>query len=191
MRCLSCEKLSYLIICKKCQNSFLKPILNKRELSKDFFVYSFFKFEEIKELLNSKYYFYGDRVYNILSNLTFKQYSNEFTYPGLITIIPVDDFSKNSFSHSAILANSMKKNKQFKVVYNTLKSTNRIKYAGKSLHFRKNNKRKFIYKGQKNIQVILVDDIVTSGLTLLEAKNILEKNNCEVLFALTLSDAKL
>jgi competence protein ComFC len=39
--------------------------------------------------------------------------------------------------------------------------------------------------------VILIDDIVTTGTTILEAKKCLEENNCEVLFALTLTDAKL
>jgi len=41
-----------------------------------------------------------------------------------------------------------------------------------------------------NIEVILVDDIVTTGLTLQEAETILNKNGIVVLFALTLADAK-
>jgi competence protein ComFC len=44
---------------------------------------------------------------------------------------------------------------------------------------------------QKNIQVILVDELVTTGLTILEAKECLENHGCEVLFALTLSDARV
>ena len=48
----------------------------------------------------------------------------------------------------------------------------------------------FTYKGEKNLEVILIDDIITSGSTILEAKKALEKNGCKVLFALTLSDAK-
>ena len=83
------------------------------------------------------------------------------------------------------------KNTNISLLANTLIAQNTIKYAGKNLKFRERNKRNFIYYGKKNIKVILVDDIVTTGLTILEAKQILENNNCEVLFALTLSDAKL
>lgn len=39
--------------------------------------------------------------------------------------------------------------------------------------------------------MVLVDDLVTSGTTLLEAKKIVEKSNNSVLFALTLADAKV
>lgn len=59
------------------------------------------------------------------------------------------------------------------------------------MEFRRKNKRDYKYYGKRNIQIILIDDIVTSGNTLLEAKQVLENNNCEVLFALTLSDAKI
>lgn len=38
--------------------------------------------------------------------------------------------------------------------------------------------------------MILVDDVVTTGLSLLEARELLEKNNIEVLFALVLANAK-
>ena len=39
--------------------------------------------------------------------------------------------------------------------------------------------------------MILVDDLITTGSTILEAKEVLEKNNCEVLFALSISDASI
>ena len=75
-------------------------------------------------------------------------------------------------------------------IYSTLKASNKIKYAGKDLEFRKKNPRKFKYTGKKYIKVILIDDLVTSGLTLLEARKKLQQNSCETLFALTLCDAK-
>jgi len=190
MRCIICEKISFLAICKTCQNDFLNSSLSKREISKDFFVYSFYEFDEIKQLINSKYYFYGDRILNILADLSFRKFSNNFKFNQSVTVIPIDDHMRHDFSHSAILAKHMK-SKYLNVKFNTLKAQNIIKYAGKSLKFRQKNKRDFSYTGKKNLKIILVDDLLTSGSTILQAKEILEKNNCEVLFALTLSDAKL
>lgn len=188
MRCLCCESLSFKAICTGCQKNLLTPSFYKRELEEDFFVYSFYKIEEIKELINAKYYFYGDRVFKILSNLAFKKFALNFEYPHKIKAIPIDDRIKQSFSHTAILTKALKSQK-IQPTYNTLHAKNNIKYAGKTLEFRKTNKREFIYKGKKNLEIILVDDIITSGCTLLEAKSVLEKNGCKVLFALTLSDA--
>ena len=190
MRCITCEELSFSMICKTCQKNFLDTSLQKRVLEDDFTVYSFFRYEEIKDLLNAKYYFYGDRILNILAKLSFKKFSTNFSYNEKVYIIPIDDVSGETFSHSAILANNMK-SKNIIPIYNCLKAQNKIKYAGKNLAFRRRNKRDFKYTCKQNIKVILVDDIVTTGLTILEAKEVLEENNCEVLFALTLSDAKI
>ncbi|EAI8513076.1 ComF family protein, partial [Campylobacter coli] len=53
------------------------------------------------------------------------------------------------------------------------------------------NKRKFKLLKKINNPVILVDDIVSSGSSLLEAKQFLEKNKISVLFAVVLADAKV
>ena len=188
MRCLSCEKLSFQIICKTCQSNLLTPSFYKRELDKDFFVYSFYNYEEIKELINSKYHFHGDKIFKILANLSFKKFAKNFAIKD-VKAIPIDDHTRHEFSQTAILAKSLKCI-NINPIYATLKAKNIVKYAGRDLDFRKKNPRNFKYNGKKEIQVILVDDIVTTGQTILEAKDILEKNDCEVLFALTLSDAK-
>ena len=190
MRCLSCESLSFQAICNKCQTQLLEPSFHKRELEDGFFVYSFYKIEEIKELINSKYHFYGDRVFKILANLAFKKFASNFEYPKSVKAIPIDDRIKENFSHTAILTKALN-SKSITPVFNTLHATNNIKYAGKPLEFRKTNKRVFNYSGKSDLEVILIDDIVTTGCTILEAKNILEKNGCNVLFALTLSDAQI
>ncbi len=188
MRCLSCESFSFSIICKNCQKNLLKPSFYKRELQKDFFVYSFYNYEEIKDLINSKYHFHGDKIFKILGKLSFKTFANNFKIKN-IKAIPIDDHTRHHFSQSAILAKSLKCI-NIKPIYSTLKAKNIVKYAGRDLEFRKKNPRNFKYNGKSNLQVILVDDVVTTGQTILEAKDILEKNSCEVLFALTLSDAK-
>ncbi|EDO7267008.1 ComF family protein, partial [Campylobacter coli] len=68
---------------------------------------------------------------------------------------------------------------------------NHLKYSGKSLKFRQDNKRKFKLLKKINNPVILVDDIVSSGSSLLEAKQFLEKNKISVLFTVVLADAKV
>ena len=161
MRCIICEKISFNIICKICQNNFLKADMHKREIQKDFFVYSFYNYDEIKEMLNSKYDFYGDRVFNVLAKLSFKKFVNNFYFKYKIYVIPIDDHTRHGFSHSALLAKHLKSS-NIQVQYNTLKAQNHVKYAGKTLAFRKKSKRNFIYTGNEKLKIILVDDIVTS-----------------------------
>jgi competence protein ComFC len=189
MRCITCESFSWQIICKTCQSTLLTPTLNKRQLSDDFFVYSFYSYEELQDLLNSKYEFYGDKVFNILAQLSFAKFAQEFKYEENIISIPIDDHTRHEFSQSAILARHTKST-YIKPTYSTLKATNKIKYAGKDLEFRQKNPRKFIYSGKSDIKVILIDDLVTTGLTLIEARKKLNQHGCETLFALTLCDAK-
>ncbi|VAY88133.1 Possible purine/pyrimidine phosphoribosyltransferase [hydrothermal vent metagenome] len=190
MRCLSCENLSWLLICKNCQNNLLKPSFYKRRLLDDFFIYSFYNYDEIKEFINSKYQFYGDKIFNILGSIAFQQFANNFEFTQVVTAIPIDDHTRHDFSQSAILAKHLK-SKFITPVYGTLKATNIVKYAGKDLNFRQRNKRNLNYNGKTNLKIILVDDLVTTGLTILESKKALEQYQCEVLFALTLSDANV
>jgi competence protein ComFC len=157
----------------------------KRILEKDFFVYSFYEYEQIKKLINSKYEFYGDKVFNILANLSFKTFGKNFKYENIIAI-PIDDHTRHQFSHSAILTKSLKSD-NITPIYSTLKATNIVKYAGKDLKFRQTHKRNFKYSCKANLKVILVDDIITTGSTILEAREKLLSYNCEVLFALTLA----
>jgi len=189
MRCISCENLSLPIICKTCQDTLLTPTLNKRQLDDDFFVYSFYSYEELQDLINTKYEFFGDKVFNILAQLSFAKFASEFEFDEKIISIPIDDHTRHEFSQSAVLARHTKST-CIKPVYSTLKASNKVKYAGKDLEFRQNNPRRFKYTGKSDRKVILIDDLVTTGLTLLEARKTLVKNRCETLFALTLCDAK-
>ena len=189
IKCISCGAFSLKIICTTCQKNLFQPELYKRELEKDFFVYSFYKYEDIKELINSKYQFFGDRVFNILAKLSFEKFASNFKYSSQAIAIAIDDHTRHSFSHTAILAKALQ-SKYIKIKYNQLKASHIVKYAGHNLEFRHKNKRDFRYNGDKNLQIILVDDIVTTGSTIQEAKKVLENYGCEVLFALTLSDVK-
>jgi competence protein ComFC len=190
MRCILCSNFSIAIICKACNVRFLDVGLHKRELTDSFYNYSFYKYLDVKHLINTKYKFYGDRVYNILADKSFSQFSNNFTFDSNVFAIPIDDHTRNMFSHSSILANKLNSS-TIQTVHSLLKAQNILKYAGKDLAYRRRNKRNFLYSGPSNLNVILIDDLITTGSTILEARDTLEKHNCNVLFSLTLSDAKI
>ncbi|WP_141051670.1 ComF family protein [Aliarcobacter cryaerophilus] len=185
MKCTSCDKLSLQIICKTCQTTLLAPNFYKKELEKDFFIYSFYDYKDLEDLIQSKYHFYGDRVFNILAKLSFKKFADNFEFTHPILALPIDDHTRHDFSQTAILAKHLK-SAFIKPVFNTLKATNRVIYAGKNLEFRQKNPRNFIYSGETNCDVILVDDVITTGTTILEAKKLLKKQGVNVLFAITL-----
>ncbi|APW64923.1 phosphoribosyltransferase [Poseidonibacter parvus] len=190
MKCLTCDTLCFSIICKTCQKNFLCPSFHKREISKDFYNYSFYAFSDIEDLILSKYYFHGDRVFNLLAKLSFAKFSKNFNYDENIIAIAIDDHTRHEFSHTAILAKHLK-SKIIKPKYNICKARNIVKYAGKDQEFRKNNPRNFEINDISNQNVILCDDLITTGSTILEAKATLEKKNNKILFSLTLADAKL
>jgi len=188
MKCLSCEKLSFNIICKTCQETLLVPSFYKRELEKNFFNYSFYSFSEIEKFITSKYYFHGDRVFNVLAKLSFKKFAANFSFDEIVYSIGIDEHTRHEFSQTAILSKHLK-SKYIKPTYSKLKARNIVKYAGRDLEYRQKNKRKF-QTNLTNKKIILVDDLITTGTTILEAKKTLERKNNEVLFSLTLADAK-
>ncbi len=195
MRCYSCERLSFLAICKECQDKFLSPTLQKKWINQNLFVYYFYDYDDIKDLIKTKYKVYGSRIFNILANNSFRAFSEEFAKnlhantSAKILVLPIDDNIRENYSHSAILARATKTN-ILEPTYAKLQAQNYVKYAGKSREFRKANKRDFKYTGRQKADVILVDDLVTTGLTMRQAKSELLKHKCKVLFGVTLSCAK-
>lgn len=187
MRCIVCENLSFHVVCKNCKNQII-PTLNKREIEKDFFVYSFFAYNDIAPLLHTKHQPCGVYVYTLLSRIAFGKFFENFNLKA--NLIPIDDRIKGGYSHTAILANSVK-SKTIKPLFGSMRAKNKISYSGKSLSFRKQNPRKFTCKIKVNENLILIDDLVTTGTTLLEAKKVMKKANLTPLFALTLADAKV
>ena len=173
-----CGKFSFSLLCKDCKN-LLKP-----EFIKKGDVISFYRYEEIEFLIKYKYQKFGSFIFKELS---FPFYLFSKNYPDRLNIIPIDDNVDKGYSHTAILAKAMKKDKK---LYSTLHSQNNVKYAGKSLAFRLNNPRNFKYIGPKNIDVVLIDDVVTTGTTLKEVKDVLKQYKVNVLFSLVLADLR-
>ncbi|QKG28688.1 ComF family protein [Campylobacter sp. RM16187] len=189
MRCVNCGNFSLKTVCKTCANHLQSSSLRTRILEDEFKIYSFFDYSEIKNLLASKHKFHGNFVYKILANLSFKQFAKEFKFGSFINAVAIDDRVKFDYSHTAILARALK-NKEIKPLYASLHATSNLTYAGKNLAYRLKNPRNFKINKKPKFPVILVDDIITTGTTILEAKNTLEKAGVQVLFALVLADAK-
>lgn len=148
MRCFSCEKLSFHTICKRCRQTYLQPSFFKRKLDDDFFVFSFYEYDQIKELLNAKYHPYGDKIYKILADLAFKKFAQNFQYNIFLQSINIENKNIQDFSHTAILSKALNSS-HIQSIYRQLQAQNHIKYAGKSLDFRKNNPRDFLYLGEQ------------------------------------------
>jgi len=94
---------------------------------------------------------------------SFKKFADTFSLQKPIYSLGIDDNVKNGYAHTAILNKALKSEA---------------------------NPRKFQYFFKEEIETILVDDIITTGVTLKEADILLKKHKVNVLFALTLADAR-
>jgi len=188
MRCLLCESFSLSHICNSCQELYLTPKIHKQKIL-NIDVISFYKYDDIKELLHTKHTDLGYYIYKILAKNSFEKFAKEFNYTHKLVSIPIDDHTENGYSHTAIL-NKALKSKHIKPIYAKLRATNRISYSGKSKQFRILNPRNFKLKKFKENEVILVDDIITTGLTLSQAIQTLELNKKSIAFCLTLASIK-
>jgi len=191
MRCLSCHQLSMATFCKKCREKLLKPTVSKRTIN-GLDVYSFFKYQHIQDLLLTKHTPQGFKVYKALAKLSFKYFIENFMKndPRKIYVVGIDEHVKSGYSHVALLTHEMN-HKNVNILHGKLIAQNQVNYSGKKLQYRLENPREFIYRGKKDIEVILVDDIITTGTTLKEANEVLKKEGIEVLFALTLADVEV
>ncbi len=187
MRCLSCHRLSVSAFCKECKEKLLKPSISKRDID-GLGVYSFYQYYNIEDFLLTKHTPLGFRVYRELAKITFKPFMREFIKNSNkpIYIVGIDESVDSGYSHVALLTHQMRY-REVKVLHNILIAQNRVNYSGKSLQFRLENPREFTYRGRANIDVILVDDIMTTGITLKEAKRVLNRSGVNTLFALTLA----
>lgn len=180
MKCISCNSFSFSVVCKECQENLLKVDTIYRQNIDGLDIFSFYQYSEIELLLKSKYSVVGSKVLKILAQNSLAY----FPIPNSAYLIAIDDLvDERFFSHTAILVKTMK----HKALFGVLRAKNRIQYAGKSKSFRAKNPKNFQYSGIKNIDVVLIDDVVTFGTTLSEAKKVLNSNSVNVLFALTLA----
>ncbi len=185
MRCHACGRLSFSLICPDCQKSYLYPEPKIRTLDTGLKVLSFFAYDEIEPFLLTKHTPHGWFVYRLLAKWAFerleKREEKRFA-------VAVDDDVQRGYSHTALIARALVPY-GYRNLPGALLARNRVSYAGQPLNFRLQNPRNFIYHGPAGVSVVLVDDIVTSGLTLQEAHGVLLRGGVEVENAIVLADA--
>jgi len=190
MRCYACAKLSFKIICKHCRETLFRTDTNTRTVG-TLDVISFYKYTTLEPLLLTKHKPEGYRIYRALAHMLFKPFAEEYSEntDSPIYIVGVDEYVGSGYAHVSLLTRAMK-TKYITPLHSCLMAKNRVNYSGKDLSFRLANPRDFRYTGKKNIDVILVDDIITTGITLQEAQKVLMQHGVNVLFALTLADVQ-
>jgi len=184
MRCHSCRRLSFLPICRECRRLYLQPDPAIRILPSGLKVLSFYRYEELEPFLLSKHYPHGWLIYRILAAEAFVALERT----GTLYVIAVDDDASGGYSHTALLAQAMKR-WGYRPIPGALRAKNPVSYAGQPKAFRMANPRRFRYRGPNSIEAVLVDDIITTGLTLLEAQSALISCGVEVAGAVVLADA--
>ena len=189
MKCMVCERWSLTHICSHCQESLLTPALYKRTIMGSVPVYSFFPYDEIEPLLLTKHSDVGYYIYTILAKRSLGAFAREWTYKNTVASIGIDDHATSGYAHTAVLNRALKADNVLPQ-YGKLRAQNQHKYAGKSVEERLMNPREFLYTPFRENEVILVDDIVTTGTTLSEATEVLHANGKKVILCLTLTDAQ-
>jgi len=177
--CLLCGNFTFGGICNFCLKGLEE--LAKPQMDKNLKLIYFFKYEDIEDIIKSKYLPFGNKILEKVASITFgKIFQNPFPFP--VTAIPIDPFPYRGFSHTAILAKYL----PFPITYG-LYLKNRVQYSGKDMAFRLTNLREFIYKGPCNIKGILIDDVVTTGLTIKVATQFLEQFNIDIIATFSLA----
>ena len=188
MRCAFCGAFAIATFCKICSKILADPVIRCREVG-EFKIYSFYDYSEIKNLIHSKHQMHGLFVYKNLANFSVARFSRNFKFDSPINIVPIDDKITHGYSHTAILARAAK-SKTLHPIYRVLQAGSNVSYSGKDLKFRQSHPRNFKILKRPKFPVILVDDIVTTGTTILEAKATLENSGIDVLCAIVLADAR-
>jgi len=183
-----CESLSLSHICFTCKANFLQPSLYRRKILNNIEVISFYKYSEIEKLLHTKHTDLGYYIFKILGEMAFSSFAKNFEFDEKVASIGVDENVKSGYSHTAILSKSLTC-KSITPRYSKLQANNSISYSGKSREYRLMNPRDFTFLHVEEENIILVDDIITTGITLTQAVTAIRQKRKEVLFCLTLADS--
>jgi len=150
---------------------------------------SFYGYESVNVLLHTKHTDLGYYCFQIMAQESFVPFSEAFVYDRKIAALGIDDQVKSGYAHTALLAKALQ-SRYITPRYGKLRASNTVHYAGKSRQYRLEHPRNFTLLPFQEESVILVDDIMTTGTTLIEAINTIERAGKEVLMCLTLADVE-
>ena len=184
-----CGGWSFSHICKPCRREHLNPSLYTRKILGTIPVYSFYRYEEIEPLLLTKHSDLGYYIYKAIARESLSVFAREFEYETKVAAVGIDDHVRRGYAHTALLAKSLK-SRHIVPRYGRLRAKSRDTYSGKNYQYRLLHPRRFAYKPIPEETVILVDDILTTGLTLTQAAETLHREGKTVLCCLTLADAQ-
>ncbi len=204
MRCVNCGAFSLRMICAACAANLAECRLSMRQVE-GFSVFYYYGYSEIRELILSKHHEYGAAVLARIASLSLAKFplhlqreisANPQNYEAFKTdgtfrfnAVPLDDDARSGYSHTAILARALK-SELVGPKFHCLRAQNRVKYTGQSLEFRLKHKRNFKILTPPQFPVILVDDIITSGLSMLQARESLIDGGFMPVCGLVLANAK-
>lgn len=205
MRCVNCGAFSLRTICAACAANLAECRLGMRQVE-GFSVFYYYGYSEIRELILSKHHEYGAAVLARIASLSLAKFplhlqreisANPQNYEAFKTTdgvfkfnaVPLDDDVRSGYSHTAILARALK-SELIEPKFHCLRAQNRVKYTGQSLEFRLKHKRNFKILTPPQFPVILVDDIITSGLSMLQARESLIDGGFMPVCGLVLANAK-
>lgn len=188
MRCLLCASWSVPHICNHCRREQLKPSFFTRMIAGKIAVHSFYRYNEIEPLLLSKHTDLGHPIYATMAKIALRPYAKTLDFTEPVAVVGIDDHVRYGYSHTALLARAMK-SRQIVPRFGKLRDCSGHRYSGQDFQFRLTHPRAFEFRPFTEKRVILVDDILTTGLTLTQAAETLQMAGKEVLFCLTLADA--
>lgn len=190
MKCLTCGRFCLSVLCQACLDSIpLRPSV--REVM-GVRVYCFYGYDDVSFLLNSKYYTIGSRILASLSDKAARYFAQTFDKSqamDTLTLIGIDDFVRSYYSHTGVIMRSFAKRTAMKARYGQLKASNQVSYAGKPLAYRQANKRGLSYTAKAK-DLVIVDDIITTGTSFSEAIEVCTQKGARVHFCLCLCNAR-
>ena len=187
MQCYHCKSFTLGCFCSTCKEEISHFHLTKRKLDCGLTTWAFHPYSGLEDMVKYKHSVAGYFVLKALARLTFKRFAKLYQGPKA-SVVALDDRCSSGYSHTAILAKALNCEALRYEPYVLHASTN-VKYAGQTLLFRQKHKRDYkLLKKPSRKDVILVDDVVTTGTSLCEAKHFLKKNGFHVLCALVLTD---
>jgi len=192
MRCYSCHRPSREVICDRCLQRDFRPVHRVRRIG-SLEVHSFFGYPFLEPLLLTKHHPEGWRIYRWMARKFLAPFFETFG-AGLeedLFVLGIDEVPKRGYAHIAALTHELRHAPHIRPLHAKLLAGEHVSYAGRSLAYRLDHPRDFHYRGPRGIEAVLVDDVITSGITLQEGYETLRREEVDVLFAVTLADAEV